>query len=174
VISPTGLDEDWVVTEREAFRRRCVALLDQLSKMEIVRGAHAEAATLLRKRIDLEPLEEVGYRALLHALGLAGDRAAAVQTFHRGVAVLDRELNVEPDPRTIEEYERLVATDVVATNAGKRRSASRLPAKNSPLIGRGANSTLFGNAGGARHGVANSQWSLGRLASEKLVYSMIS
>ena len=60
-------------------------------------------------RIELEPLEEVGYRALLQVQGLSGDRAAALQTYHRCVSVLERELGVAPDQATTAEYERLVA-----------------------------------------------------------------
>ena len=72
-------------------------------------GAYREAIGRARRRIDLEPLEEVGYRTLLQLQALSGDRAAALQTYHRCTSVLERELGVAPDQATTAEYERLVS-----------------------------------------------------------------
>ena len=85
----------------------CLVLLDQLIALDRAAGAYPDAIERARQRIDLEPLEEVGYRSLLQVQALAGDRAAAVQTYHRCVSVLERELGVGPDPATTAEYERL-------------------------------------------------------------------
>ncbi len=103
-----ALYDDWAAAERDRLRRRCLALLDQLIALERRAGGYAEAIERARQRIDLEPLEEVGYRMLLQLHALAGDRAAALQTYHRCVSVLERELGVAPDRATTAEYERLV------------------------------------------------------------------
>src|SRR5215472_15995748 len=102
-----ALYDDWASAERDRLHRRCLTLLDQLITLERDAGAYAEAIELARRRIDLEPLEEVGYRSLLRLQALAGDRAAALQTYHRCTSVLERELGVAPDPATTAEYERL-------------------------------------------------------------------
>jgi DNA-binding SARP family transcriptional activator/tetratricopeptide (TPR) repeat protein len=102
-----ALYDDWIAGERERLHRRCLTLVDQLIDLERSAGAHANAIDLARRRIDLEPLEEVGYRALLQAQAMAGDRAAALQTYYRCVSVLERELGVEPDAATTAEYQRL-------------------------------------------------------------------
>ncbi len=41
----------------------------------------------------------------------AGDRAAAIHTYHRCVSILDKELGVAPDAATVALYGRLVASD---------------------------------------------------------------
>jgi DNA-binding SARP family transcriptional activator len=102
-----ALYDDWAAAERDRLHRRCLILLDQLITLEREAGAHAEAIELARRRIDLEPLEEVGYRSLLQLQALSGDRAAALQTYHRCTSVLERELGVAPDQATTAEYERL-------------------------------------------------------------------
>jgi len=102
-----ALYDDWAAAERDRLHRRCLVLLDQLITLEQDAGAYPEAIELARRRIDLEPLEEVGYRSLLRLQALAGDRAAALQTYHRCTSVLERELGVAPDPATTAEYERL-------------------------------------------------------------------
>ena len=102
-----ALYDDWAAAERDRLHRRCLTLLDQLIAREQDAGAYAEAIELARRRIDLEPLEEVGYRSLLRLQALSGDRAAALQTYHRCTSVLERELGVAPDRATTAEYERL-------------------------------------------------------------------
>jgi DNA-binding SARP family transcriptional activator/tetratricopeptide (TPR) repeat protein len=102
-----ALYDDWVATERDRLHRRCLALLDQLIEVDRAAGVYQDAIERARQRIDLEPLEEVGYRTLLQLQALAGDRAAALQTYHRCASVLERELGVSPDQATIAEYERL-------------------------------------------------------------------
>jgi DNA-binding SARP family transcriptional activator len=104
-----ALYDDWIVPERDRLRRSCLSLLDELIVLERDAGAYGPAIERARRRIELEPLEEVGYRALLQVQGLSGDRAAALQTYHRCVSVLERELDVAPDQATTAEYERLVA-----------------------------------------------------------------
>jgi DNA-binding SARP family transcriptional activator len=102
-----ALYDDWVSTERDRLHRKCLALLDQLIAAERDDRAYGEAIERARWRIELEPLEEAGYRTLLQLQALSGDRAAALQTYHRLVSVLERELGVAPDEATTAEYERL-------------------------------------------------------------------
>jgi DNA-binding SARP family transcriptional activator len=103
-----ALYDDWAATERDRLHRRCLSLLDQLITLEREAGDYAGAIELARRRIDLEPLEEVGYRTLLRLQASSGDRAAALQTYHRCTTILERELGVAPDHATTAEYQRLV------------------------------------------------------------------
>jgi len=89
-------------------------------------GAYAEAIELAHRRVDLEPLAETGYRSLLELQALAGDRAAALQTYHRCVSVLERELGVAPDQATTAAYEHL---------AGRVRPRRGPPAQGLPAQG---------------------------------------
>jgi DNA-binding SARP family transcriptional activator/tetratricopeptide (TPR) repeat protein len=101
-----ALYDDWVMAERERLCRRCVALLDQL--IQLGGGEDPDAVVAYaRRRVELQPLEEVGHRILIDALTRAGDRAAALQAYHRCISVLDRELDVLPSSETTELYERL-------------------------------------------------------------------
>ena len=100
-----ALYDDWVLAERERLCRRCVSLLDGL--IEVVgRDDLGSAATYARRRVELQPLEEVGHRTLVDLLARTGDRAAALQAYHRCISVLERDLDVPPSPETVEVYER--------------------------------------------------------------------
>jgi DNA-binding SARP family transcriptional activator/tetratricopeptide (TPR) repeat protein len=124
-----ALYDDWVTVERARLHRRCLALLDQLIVAERDAGAYAEAIERARRRIDLEPLEEVGYRTLLQLQALSGDRAAAMQTYHRCTSILERELGVAPDEATTAEYERLVSRpSPAASRAAPARVTRAVPA----------------------------------------------
>jgi DNA-binding SARP family transcriptional activator len=131
-----ALYDDWVSAERERLHRKCVALLDQLIVAERSAQAYGEAIERARWRIDLEPLEEAGYRTLLQLQAQSGDRAAALQTYHRLVSVLERELGVAPDPVTTAEYERLVSQRPVArAEAGPATGAAAPPIAPVPAPG---------------------------------------
>jgi len=141
-----ALYDDWAATERDRLHRRCIGVLDQLITLESDAGSYAAAIDLARRRIDLEPLEEVGYRGLLRLQGLAGDRAAAVQTYHRCASVLERELGVAPDRATTAEYQRLVGGGRAAGGGpdgrepapGRRVAASPASAPPGPVPARPA------------------------------------
>ena len=102
-----GLYDDWVLAERERLHHACVSMLDRLVAAR--EGEPAVAADHARRRIALEPLEEAGYTALMRLQAHAGDRAAALRTFHACASMLDRELGVGPGETTIAVYEDLVA-----------------------------------------------------------------
>jgi DNA-binding SARP family transcriptional activator len=80
-----GIYDDWAVEARDRLERQCVELCD-------LAGAMLDA----RRRIELKPLEETGYRVLMGLQAEMGDRAAAVSTYHHCASVLERELGVVP------------------------------------------------------------------------------
>ena len=61
------------------------------------RGDLSGAVDAARRRVQLQPLEEVGYRTLMRLQADLGDRAGAVSTYHHCASVLERELGVVPD-----------------------------------------------------------------------------
>ena len=60
-------------------------------------GDHRDAAEIAHRRIQLEPLEEVGYRLLMETQAESGDRGAAMGTYHRCASMLEQELGVSPE-----------------------------------------------------------------------------
>ena len=72
-------------------------------------GDLAGAVDAARRRIQLQPLEEAGYRTLMRLQADLGDRAGALSTYHHCASVLERELGVVPDPATRQMFQRLMA-----------------------------------------------------------------
>ncbi|PMR68844.1 ATP-binding protein [Halomonas heilongjiangensis] len=124
--------DDWVLDARERLRGTCVDLLDRLAAALAEAGQLQAAMGHARRRVELEPLEESGYRALMALQARAGDRAAALHTGQRCAAVLERTLGVEPSSATVALYEALStpAEPTLAVPPALRQAP--------PLIGRRA------------------------------------
>jgi DNA-binding SARP family transcriptional activator len=134
---PTVYD-DWAAAPRASLRRHCVELCDLLARHGAVHGDLRPCLEAARKRIELEPLEEVGYRVLMDLQAEMGDRSGAISTYHHCASVLERELGVSPGPATRRALERLIGPGAdedpppqASTKATARRSTARIP-----LVGR--------------------------------------
>ncbi len=137
-----GAYEDWLVEARSQLERQCVDLCDLACEAQVRRGDLAGAAAAARRRIELQPLEEVGYRTLMRLQADLGDRAGAVSTYHHCASVLERELGIVPDPQTRQVFESLIADSgppgtrrpVTGTAVGRSgRPAARLVGRSQEL-----------------------------------------
>ena len=104
-----GVYDDWLLEIRSVLERQCVDLCDLVCATRARQGDLTGAAEAARRRIQLQPLEEVGYRNLMQLQADLGDRAGAVSTYHHCASVLERELGVVPDPATRQALQRLMA-----------------------------------------------------------------
>jgi DNA-binding SARP family transcriptional activator/tetratricopeptide (TPR) repeat protein len=131
--------EDWLLEARSELERQCVDVCDVLCAARARTGDLAGAVAVARRRVQLQPLEEVGYRALMELQADLGDRSGAVSTYHHCASVLERELGIAPDPATRKVFQRLMA------HAGP---AARPPADAHPGVGRPglAAAQLFGRS----------------------------
>ena len=85
-----GMYDDWVLEVRSEVERQCVGLCDLLGAARARRGDLTGAVEVARRRIQLQPLEEVGYRTLMRLQAGLGDRAGAVSTYHHCASVLQQ------------------------------------------------------------------------------------
>ena len=139
-----GVYEDWLLAARSEIERQCVDLCGLLCKARARRGDLTGAIDTARRWIQLQPLEEVGYRTLMQLQIDLGDRAGAVSTYHHCASVLEHELGVVPDAATRKVFQRLMAQSrqaVVSTETIEPR-AGRPGAAAAPLIGRSAELSL--------------------------------
>ena len=104
-----GMYDDWLLDARAELERQCTDLCDLLCEARARRGDLAGAVDAARRRIQLQPLEEAGYRTLMLLQADLGDRAGAVSTYHHCASVLERELGVVPDPATRQALQRLIS-----------------------------------------------------------------
>ena len=118
-----GVYDDWLLDARAQLGAPVRgAVRPGLPRPGPERGDLAGAVETARRRVQLQPLEEAGYRTLMQVQADMGDRAGAVSTYHRCASVLERELGVLPDPVTRAGVPALMADARPASRPPARRS----------------------------------------------------
>ncbi len=134
-----GVFDDWLLEIRSVLERQCVDLCDLVCATCARQGDLTGAVDAARRRIQLQPLEEVGYRTLMQLQADQGDRAGAVSTYHHCASVLERELGVVPDPATRQALQRLMAhADQAGEPAATKPAFGRSGLAAARLVGRSA------------------------------------
>jgi DNA-binding SARP family transcriptional activator len=114
-----GWYDDWLVADRDGYRRRATAVLDRLVPLLEARGDLDAALRYAERARALDPLAEAPYRALMRLDDALGDRARAVRMYHECVATLEEELGVAPSAETQALYEALLpAGDTAPRTSG--------------------------------------------------------
>jgi len=141
-----GCYDDWVLAARDRLRTSAVDALRRLATSALERGDDAAALRHGRRAVELDPMDEAGYRLVMEAHVSRGERGEALRAYHRCVDVLIRELGVEPDGATRALYEKVRSGGTPATPS-RRPSPRPHPADDTPavsaLIGRDAEWTAL-------------------------------
>lgn len=99
--------EHWQSIENERMWRLLGSALDRLVDAYFAAGRAVDALEAARQRVELDPLNEPTYRTLMRIHSAKGDRGGVTATYRELVAVLNRELGVEPLEESTELYRAL-------------------------------------------------------------------
>ena len=110
---------EWLDLERARLREVAWQVQYRLAKHYKAHGQDADALATVQRLLDLDPLKEKSHRLYMRILAKQGERAQALQHYHRLSELLRQELDVEPDFITMRLYEEIKA-------AGEPARASRL------------------------------------------------
>ena len=134
--------EEWLLGERERLRELALEGLARLLAHQRKAGAHENAVQTAVRLLALDPLQEAVHRTLMRLYADLGRRGTALRQYQQCVAVLGRELGIEPEPETKTLYQEILQTrsrraalesgGVETPSAG----TSRAPAVAMPLIAR--------------------------------------
>jgi DNA-binding SARP family transcriptional activator/predicted ATPase len=103
--------EDWIAADRDRLRQSYARVLDTGVAFLEEQGDYAAAIEHAQLRLRHDPLEEDGYRQLMHLHALNDDRVSALRVYHACASMLERELAVQPSPATRRVYEALMSLD---------------------------------------------------------------
>ncbi|MEO1346750.1 MAG: BTAD domain-containing putative transcriptional regulator [Pseudomonadota bacterium] len=95
----TGFEE-WLLTERARFQDMAADLCERLAHSASETDSFSEAERLSKRLIREDPLCEQAHRALILCLLRTGRRNAALRQFEDCSAILQSELQVEPEEQT--------------------------------------------------------------------------
>lgn len=91
---------EWVNGQRTHFQRLYLEALTAIISSEAGRANYNKAILYCRRYLRVNELAEDVHRQLMMLHMLSGDRPAALQQYQRCVAVLNRDLGIEPLPET--------------------------------------------------------------------------
>jgi DNA-binding SARP family transcriptional activator len=129
--------EVWLTIERQRWERTALQALAALVEDYASNGDYASAITCAERYLDIDDLSEEIHRRLMELYALVGDRAAATRQYERLVAVLERELGMDPLPQTQAVYRAVQSGRVLqAIGPAAFPIKAHLPASKTPLIGR--------------------------------------
>jgi len=125
--------EDWLRVERMHWKERSVIALLGLSEAKLRQGHTAAALDAARRAEALDPYSDLATRAVMLALAVEGDIAAAATHYERFVAVLSSAVGTGPGEAT-----RLLAERIRSTKGPRRPAPSpeQLERRRAPLVGR--------------------------------------
>jgi len=145
-----GEDGAWVEQKRHDLADIRERALSVLADACLRSGAAREAATWAEELIALAPFREAGYRRLMEAHVLAGNRAEALRVYEQCRHLLADELGAYPSPETDSIYRSLLEapqTSVRTTSVTEptvepgqselsRAETETLPLRAEPVVGR--------------------------------------
>ncbi|MFZ1240938.1 MAG: ABC transporter substrate-binding protein, partial [Anaerolineae bacterium] len=134
---PTCYDE-WIMRPRERLRQMFLQSLQRLAA-EYEAGRQFDPALRCAERLlTADPVMEANHRRLMHLHLANNDRAAALHAYHRCAALLRRELNVDPHPRTQALYQRVLEQAAGDPDQDTAPLPSLSPLSTPRLVGRQA------------------------------------
>lgn len=136
-------EDEWIFPEREHLRQKLLHALESLTRLSEAQGDYRAAIRSAQRLLEIDPLHETSYSALMRSHHLNGDRANALQVYHRCMTLLREELGVDPSAITRKLYEQLLledeAPDIQASSHSAGPPQTTLfpsPLALSPLVGR--------------------------------------
>src|SRR6266568_1957018 len=130
--------EDWLLLQRESWRRQANTVFDRLSQWQTEAGELENALETTTRWVEHDLLNEMAHTRLMQLHSALGDRSAALLAFERCRAVLERELSAEPSSETMMLAERIRSQISPVREPVMHEAPSPREAWEFPLTGRAA------------------------------------
>jgi predicted ATPase/DNA-binding SARP family transcriptional activator len=128
--------EDWLLLQRENWRRQANTVFDRLSQWQRDAGELENALETTTRWVEHDLLNEMAHIRLMQLHSALDDRSTALQAFERCRAVLERELSVEPSLETMMLAERIRSQTSPVREPVMHEAPSPREAWEFPLTGR--------------------------------------
>ncbi len=116
--------QEWLAAERDRALGLACEVLQRLTAARDSAGEHEAAIRSGRRLVALDPLSELGQRALIRAYAKAGRRAEALRQYKSCAENLKRELGVAPDHETQALANEIAHSGTVGVTTGTPDPAS--------------------------------------------------
>jgi DNA-binding SARP family transcriptional activator len=99
--------DEWIMEEREHYRRLMVDALLQFAQSLRTNGEYARAISVAQKIILMDSVNERAYQHLIFCYGAIGSRSAALKSYEDCAVQLLEKLGVQPSADTKALYEHV-------------------------------------------------------------------
>jgi DNA-binding SARP family transcriptional activator/predicted ATPase len=128
--------EDWLLLQRESWRRRANTIFDRLSQWQAEAGELENALDTTTRWVEHDLLNETARTRLMQLHSALGNRVAALQAFERCRSILERELSAEPSSEIVVLAERIRSQTSLVRESAMHEAPSPRDAWEFPLTGR--------------------------------------
>jgi DNA-binding SARP family transcriptional activator len=130
--------EDWLASERAAWRGRSVEALVHRVEELLGAGNAPDASLLASRAFELDPRSEQALRAVMRSLALGGDRVGALDAYERYAARLAEDVGAAPSAQLDALAERVRRQRLVRPVTPPDEAAAEGVGSRLPLVGRDA------------------------------------
>jgi len=102
------VDYEWVIILREQFHRSFISAITELLELLMQEEQYQQVIQYADRAIEEDPCCEEAYRMAMQAFSKLGDRSAISRYYEKCTNALSKELEVEPDPLTINVFNSLM------------------------------------------------------------------
>jgi DNA-binding SARP family transcriptional activator/TolB-like protein len=125
--------QEWLAAERDRTLDLICSVLQRLTALQDEAGEHDAAIQSARRLAALDPLSEIGQRALIRAYAHAGRRPEALRQYRTCAEILKRELGVAPDAETQALANEIARSGAIGDGALAGRAAE-MPYRDTPAM----------------------------------------
>lgn len=101
--------EDWAAARRERLSRLAERLLAESAQLYEAAGQWQLSIEQMQQLVTFSPSNEAAHRQLMRLYALSGSRHEALAQYQRCQTILRKDLDAEPEPKTIALYEQIAA-----------------------------------------------------------------
>jgi DNA-binding SARP family transcriptional activator len=123
-----GCYDEWILRERERFSQLHLEVMEKLIYLQEKESDFSGAIRIAQRLLHEDPFQEASYRHLMRLYAAGGNRAAAIRAYQNCVALLKRELGVEPGHETQQAYEQIIHSENASSYTPMQRSKIGLEA----------------------------------------------
>jgi predicted ATPase/DNA-binding SARP family transcriptional activator len=127
--------DEWRLLVQERYRWLLIAALHRTTSDAIDQGDREKGLRLAGKLLDLDPIDEAGYRYMMQLLTQDGRRSAALLLYEKLQEILDKELGVTPSQETEDLFRRITQNEIPAAPKSQK-TRNNLPAPQTSFINR--------------------------------------
>jgi DNA-binding SARP family transcriptional activator/predicted ATPase len=124
--------DEWIQGARERLRQRAISVLSRLVDLRQREQATGGAIEPAQQLLQLDPLNEPAWCALMRCHARRGERATALHLYQQCASLLKQELNVQPSAAMRRTYREILDLDEPEAAA----ALAAPPAPVYPLVGR--------------------------------------